>query len=101
MKLNKIEDAIEEFKIFNEHNKNDQDGYFYLGICYIGIKNIKEALNNFEKVIEINPKNEQAKKYKLKCEGVLKKDEKEKKSEIKEEKKDEIIEEKENKINNK
>ena len=52
--LNRYEEAIETYQKINEL-KIDAKNYLKIGVCYYNKKNIDEAINNYNKAIELNP----------------------------------------------
>ena len=60
MNSNKIPEAIEIFKINVERYPNSGNVYDSLGEAYMRNGNTKEAIRNYEKSLEINPENTNA-----------------------------------------
>ena len=52
--LNRYEEAIETYQKINEL-KIDAKNFLKIGVCYYNKKNIDEAINNYNKAIELNP----------------------------------------------
>ena len=52
--LNRYEEAIDTYQKINEL-KIDAKNYLKIGVCYYNKKNIDEAINNYNKAIELNP----------------------------------------------
>jgi tetratricopeptide (TPR) repeat protein len=52
--LNRYEEAIETYKKINQL-KLDARNFLKIGVCYYNKKNIDEAINNYDKAIELNP----------------------------------------------
>ena len=52
--LNRYEEAIDTYKKINLL-KEDAKNFLKIGVCYYNKKNIDEAINNYNKAIELNP----------------------------------------------
>ena len=52
--LNRYEEAIDTYKKLNKL-KIDAKNFLKIGVCYYNKKNIDEAINNYDKAIELNP----------------------------------------------
>ena len=52
--LKRFEEAIETYKTLNAFNE-DARNYLKIGVCNYNKKNLEEAINNYNKAIELNP----------------------------------------------
>ena len=52
--LNRFDEAIETYEKINDL-KIDAKNFLKIGVCYYNKKNIDEAINNYDKAIELNP----------------------------------------------
>ncbi|MHA1298875.1 MAG: tetratricopeptide repeat protein, partial [Candidatus Helarchaeota archaeon] len=59
-KSGNYQDAMESFLFYLKKFPNDPDAHFYIGICYMRLKDFKNAVLHFRKVVELIPKDKQA-----------------------------------------
>ena len=52
--LNRFDEAIETYQKINSYEANAKN-YLKIGVCYYNKQNIDEAINNYNKAIELNP----------------------------------------------
>ncbi len=55
---NKFEDATKKFEIVIEIDANNDEAYYYLGKIQNKFQNFGQAINYYNKAIELNPDNE-------------------------------------------
>lgn len=60
----KYEEAVKVFKLSVDLKDDLADSYFNLGLAYKGLKQYSKAIAQFNKVIKLQPNNEEAKKQK-------------------------------------
>ena len=60
MKENKMENAIKLFELNVEEYPNSANSYDSLGEAYMNAGNKELAIKNYEKSLQLNPKNENA-----------------------------------------
>jgi len=56
----KLDEALKQFDQVVQENPNLPDAYYYRGLVYLNMNKTKEAKADFEKLLEIDPKNEHA-----------------------------------------
>lgn len=58
-----FDNGIADLTIAINMNPNDAEAYFQRGMCYFFKKDTKAARPDFQKAVELNPKNEEYQKY--------------------------------------